>query len=166
MTHKKISRTSWQEVLPRGTRSRWRDLISAHTSHCLWGGIQGRSFVISQNLEPTAVSVWCSCSCREYIILVLHRGRPRPSKGPATKTTYIFSTQFQTLKGKRDPRLGPASIIPSTNTLLSLALARQREIRACKLRRACLMIFLRYCTIERIFRPEFFSGDNEWRSNR
>lgn len=142
------------------------DLISAHTSHCLWGGIQGRSFVISQNLEPTAVSVWCSCSCREYIILVLHRGRPRPSKGPATKTTYIFSTQFQTLKGKRDPRLGPASIIPSTNTLLSLALARQREIRACKLRRACLMIFLRYCTTERIFRPEFFSGDNEWRSNR
>jgi len=65
-------------------------------------------------------STRCSCSCSEYIILVLHRGRPRPrTKRPGiTKTTYIFSTQFQTLKGKRDLRLGPASIIPSTNTML------------------------------------------------
>ena len=30
MTHKKISRTSWQEVLPRGTRSRWRDPRGSH----------------------------------------------------------------------------------------------------------------------------------------
>ena len=43
--------------------------------------------------------------------------RPR-TKGWVTKTTYIFSTQFQTLKGKRDLPAGPASIIPSTNTML------------------------------------------------
>jgi len=40
------------------------------------------------------------------------------TKGRVTKTTYIFSTQFQTLKGKRDPPAGPASIIPSANTTL------------------------------------------------
>lgn len=40
------------------------------------------------------------------------------TKGWVTKTTYIFSTQFQTLKGKRDLPAGPASIIPSTNTML------------------------------------------------
>jgi len=40
------------------------------------------------------------------------------TKGRVTKTTYIFSTQFQTLKGKRDLLAGPASIIPSTNTML------------------------------------------------
>lgn len=105
------------------------DLISGHTSHCLRAGDTSRSFVISRNPETAAVPVWCSCSCSEYIILVLHRGRPRPSKGTATKTTYIFSTQFQTLKGKRDPRPGPASIIPSTNTLLSRALASERSAK-------------------------------------
>lgn len=82
------------------------------------------NFEISRNDRPTRHShrrsTWRSCSCSEYIILVLHRGRPRPrTKRPGiTKTTYIFSTQFQTLKGKRDLRLGPASIIPSTNTML------------------------------------------------
>lgn len=40
------------------------------------------------------------------------------TKGRVTKTTYIFSTQFQTLKGKRDLPAGPASIIPSTNTMV------------------------------------------------
>lgn len=116
-----------------GRRSRWQNPQESHLGAYISLSSSrdtSRSFVISQNLEPAVVSVWCSCSCSEYIILVLHRGRPRPSKGPATKTTYIFSTQFQTLKGKRDPRPGPASIIPSTNTLLSRALARQREIRA------------------------------------
>lgn len=80
---------------------------------------------------------WRSCSCSEYIILVLHRGRPRPrTKRPGiTKTTYIFSTQFQTLKGKRDLRLGPASIISSTNTMLGEGPLRVL-VRAAKYERA------------------------------
>lgn len=36
---------------------------------------------------------------------VTPRATGRATKGRVTKTTYIFSTQFQTLKGKRDLRL-------------------------------------------------------------
>lgn len=54
------------------------------------------------------------------------------TKGRVTKTTYIFSTQFQTLKGKRDLPVGPASIIPSTNTMLRaprVLVVRRRSTR-------------------------------------
>lgn len=103
--------------------------LTRSTPHCFRVAKrhEASNFEISRNdrdparpssFDPRAE--WRSCSCSEYIILVLHRGRPRPrTKRPGiTKTTYIFSTQFQTLKGKRDLRLGPASIIPSTNTML------------------------------------------------
>lgn len=81
-------------------------------------GMEASNFEISRNDRRSgmarpfdavrAAQTRRSCSCSEYIILVLHRGRPRPrTKRPGiTKTTYIFSTQFQTLKGKRDLRLG------------------------------------------------------------
>jgi len=50
------------------------------------------------------------------------------TKGRVTKTTYIFSTQFQTLKGKRDPPAGPASIIPSANTTLASSPRHSRRV--------------------------------------
>lgn len=70
MTHKKIrgqvDRRSFPgaHVQDGGIHG---DLISAHTSHCLRGGIQGRSFVISQNLEPTAQCLCGAAAVAENI---------------------------------------------------------------------------------------------------
>ncbi|KYN08665.1 hypothetical protein ALC62_00336 [Cyphomyrmex costatus] len=73
-----------------------------------WCGVAWRG-VAQRSAAAVAANISSSCCTA---------GDRARTKGWVTKTTYIFSTQFQTLKGKRDLPAGPASIIPSTNTML------------------------------------------------
>ncbi|KYM82329.1 hypothetical protein ALC53_07332 [Atta colombica] len=89
----------------REASRQFRNLMKRPTRRgAAWHGMAWRS--------AAAVAANISSSC-------CTAGDRARTKGWVTKTTYIFSTQFQTLKGKRDLPAGPASIIPSTNTMLS-----------------------------------------------
>lgn len=100
-------------LFSRGEKARRRAISKSHETTERSGRPLdgGRSSPRKRGAAAVAANISSSCCTAG--------DRGRAPKGPGiTKTTYIFSTQFQTLKGKRDPRLGPASIIPSTNTML------------------------------------------------
>ncbi|EGI60100.1 hypothetical protein G5I_11734 [Acromyrmex echinatior] len=98
----------------REASKQFRNLMKRPTRRgAVWHGIawHGMAWHGMAWRSAAAVAANISSSC-------CTAGDRARTKGWVTKTTYIFSTQFQTLKGKRDLPAGPASIIPSTNTML------------------------------------------------
>lgn len=83
---------SWKNRSTGGVQD-GRKSTGISLSRCFRAGIRAKSFAIPRNLCRASQCGVCarrSCSCSEYIILVLHRGRPRPSKGPLHRDNLYF----------------------------------------------------------------------------